>query len=275
MSAASQPIVSKTRACPLCGAIERKLVARRDPWEIVKCARCNMVFIGSELGYDVQAREHDWMEEYGKEVLRRKQKQPLMLFLSRLLRPLRPDTNGRMLTQTLCWSREGKLVDFGCGDAGFLVIASKYFDVMGIELSPGSAEISRRRISAGKILEGPVTETAERDLPEKTFDVVTQFGYIEHEWNPLAGLRAAYRVLKPGGVTVMKTPNYASWNRTIRGMNWCGYHLPAHCNYFTPQTLSEMLRQVGFKPLPRPILGRLPTSDSLWMAARRPEGEAT
>jgi SAM-dependent methyltransferase len=180
-----------------------------------------------------------------------------------------------MLTQTLCWSREGKLVDFGCGDAGFLVIASKYFDVMGIELSPGSAEISRRRISAGKILEGPVTETAERDLPEKTFDVVTQFGYIEHEWNPLAGLRAAYRVLKPGGVTVMKTPNYASWNRTIRGMNWCGYHLPAHCNYFTPQTLSEMLRQVGFKPLPRPILGRLPTSDSLWMAARRPEGEAT
>jgi 2-polyprenyl-3-methyl-5-hydroxy-6-metoxy-1,4-benzoquinol methylase len=258
----------------MCGALDRKAVAQRDQWEIVECARCNMVFIGSELAYDVQAREHDWMDEYRKEVLRREEKQPVMLFLSRLLRPLRPEPNSRMLSQTLGWRREGKLVDFGCGDGGFLVLAKKYFDVMGIELSSGGAEISRQRIPPDKILEGPVTEIADRDLPEKTFDVVTQFGYIEHEWNPLAGLRAAYRVLKPGGVTVMKTPNYASWNRTIRGMKWCGYHIPAHCNYFTPQTLSKMLRQAGFETLPRPLLDRLPTSDSLWIAARKPSHSA-
>jgi 2-polyprenyl-3-methyl-5-hydroxy-6-metoxy-1,4-benzoquinol methylase len=272
MLAASQTIASETRvrACPMCGAFDRKLVAQRDQWEIVECTRCKMVFIGSEVAYDVQAREHDWKDEYGKEVLRREEKQPVMLFLSRLLRPLRPEPNSRMLSQTLRSRREGKLVDFGCGDAGFLVLAKEYFDVMGIELSPGGVDISRRRISAEKVLEGPVTEIADRDLPEKTFDVVTQFGYIEHEWNPLAGLRAAYRVLKPGGVTVMKTPNYASWNRTIRGMKWCGYHIPAHCNYFTPQTLSKMLRQAGFETLPRPLLDRLPTSDSLWIAAQRP-----
>jgi 2-polyprenyl-3-methyl-5-hydroxy-6-metoxy-1,4-benzoquinol methylase len=270
MSSASQSIVSKIRPCPMCGAVERKPIAQRDEWEIVECARCSMVFIGSELPYDVQAREHDWMSEYSKEVLRRKEKQPVMLFLSRLLRPLRPDTNGRMLSQTLRWRSEGTLVDFGCGDAGFLVLAKKYFDVTGIELSPSGAQISRQRISAEKILEGPVTEIAECHLQEKSFDVVTQFGYIEHEWNPLAGLRAAYRVLRPGGVTVMKTPNYASWNRRIRGMDWCGYHIPAHCNYFTARTLSRMLRQAGFEPLARPLLDTFPTSDSLWMAARRP-----
>ena len=274
MSAASWSKATKTRPCPMCGALDRKAVAQRDQWEIVECARCNMVFIGSELAYDVQAREHDWMDEYRKEVLRREEKQPVMLFLSRLLRPLRPEPNSHMLSQTLGWRREGKLVDFGCGDGGFLVLAKKYFDVMGIELSSGGAEISRQRIPPDKILEGPVTEIADRDLPEKTFDVVTQFGYIEHEWNPLAGLRAAYRVLKPGGVTVMKTPNYASWNRTIRGMKWCGYHIPAHCNYFTPQTLSKMLRQAGFETLPRPLLDRLPTSDSLWIAARKPSHSA-
>jgi hypothetical protein len=53
-------------------------------------------------------------------------------------------------------------------------------------------------------------------------------------------------------------------------MKWCGYHIPAHCNYFTPQTLSKMLRQAGFETLPRPLLDRLPTSDSLWIAAQRP-----
>jgi 2-polyprenyl-3-methyl-5-hydroxy-6-metoxy-1,4-benzoquinol methylase len=226
-----------------------------------------MVFIGSELAYDVQARDHDWMEEHSKEASRRKEKQPIMVLLSRLLRPLRPNTNGRMVSQTLRWKRQGKLVDFGCGDAGFLVLASEYFDVTGIELSRRGAEISRQRISPVKILEGPVTELA-GTLPENSFDVVTQFGYIEHEWQPIAGLRAARRLLKPGGVTVIKTPNYASWNRTIRGMDWCGYHIPAHCNYFTPHTLRDILRRAGFEPLERPLSDCLPTSDSLWMAAR-------
>ncbi len=270
MSATSQLPNAGMRPCPLCGAMERKPLFRRDRWEIVECARCDMVFIGSGLAYETQAKDHDWIDEHAKEASRRKEKQPIMRFLSRLLRPLRPDTNGRMLSQTLRWRREGKLVDFGCGDGGFLALAANYFDVTGIELSPRCAELSRQRVPAAKILEGPLTEMAERALPENAFDVVAQFGYIEHEWHPLAGLRAAYRVLKPGGVTVMKTPNYASWNRSIRGMKWCGYYIPGHCNYFTPRTLSEILRKAGFEPLPRPLADRFPTSDSLWMAARKP-----
>ncbi len=246
------------------------MLTRREPWEIVECARCGMVFVGSKLPYDVQARDHDWMQEHAKAASERRQKQPVFVFLSRVLKPLRPNTNGRMLSQTLRWAREGKLIDFGCGDAGFLTLATKYFDVTGIELSPRGAEISRQRISRDKILEGPVTELA-ATLPADSFDVVTQFGYIEHEWQPIAGLRAAHRVLKPGGVTVIKTPNYASWNRTIRGMHWCGYHIPAHCNYFTPRTLGEMFRKAGFEPLARPLADCLPTSDSLWMAARKRE----
>jgi 2-polyprenyl-3-methyl-5-hydroxy-6-metoxy-1,4-benzoquinol methylase len=268
MSATVQATTVKTRACPLCGANERKVLELRDPWEIVECLQCRMVFIGSELPYDVQARDHDWMVEHSKEAERRREKQPVFVFLSRLSKPLRPNTNGRMLSQTLRWARAGKLVDFGCGDAGFLTLASKYFDVMGIELSPQGAEISRQRISPEKILEGPVTELADT-LPANSFDVVTQFGYIEHEWQPIAGLRAAHRLLKPGGVTVIKTPNYASWNRTIRGMEWCGYHIPAHCNYFTPRTLGEILRRAGLESLLRPLADCLPTSDSLWMAARK------
>lgn len=270
LPAASQSTLTGKRACPLCGGLDRKPLMRRDPWEIVECARCRMVFIGSELAYDAQVRDHDWVEEWEKEVSLRKQKQPVLVFLSRLTRPFRPDTHDRLLSQTLRWIREGRLVDFGCGDGSFLVRAAKHFDVTGIEISPRAAELARQRVSRGQIFAGPVTEVAARILPESTFDVVTQFGYLEHEWQPLAGLRAAHRILEPGGITVIKTPNYASWNRHIRGEKWCGYHFPAHCNYFTPGTLAEMLRQARFEPLRRPVLDRLPTSDSLWMAARKP-----
>lgn len=229
-----------------------------------------MVFLGNEIPYDVQARQHDWEDEWRKDSARRKREQPVMVFLSRCTRPFMPHAHDRLLSQTLRYARSGKLVDFGCSDASFLVRARKYFQVTGIDLSPRSVELARRRTGAETILEGPVIEVAERRLPAGEFDVVTQLGYIEHEWQPRAALRAAHRLLKPGGLTVLKTPNYSSWNRHIRGGKWCGFRLPAHVNYFTPETLAKMLLQSEFEPLPRPWRDRLPTSDSLWLAARKP-----
>jgi SAM-dependent methyltransferase len=228
-----------------------------------------MVFLGHELTYEAQQENHDWLGEYYGEVARRKDQQPLMVFLSRLTRPFKPETNARLLAQTLKWRKAGKLVDFGCGNGAFLARAKEKFDAIGIEMSPRSASLARQVISPERILEGPLTEVAAA-LPEKRFDIVTQFGYIEHEWNPRAALKAAYRILKNGGVTVVKTPNFDSWNRYIRGRKWVGYHIPAHCNYFTPLTLGRMLGECGFEVLPRGLSDRLPTSDSLWMAARRP-----
>jgi len=271
MTVASVPTRDrKPRLCPLCGAAQRSVLNRRDDWEIVQCQRCEMVFIGSELSYDVQVQDHDWPDDFYKEVDRRKQNHPVLMFFSRLTRPLRPRTNERLLTQALRWRKGGRLVDFGCGDGSFLRHAVRNFDVTGLELSPAWANVARQRIGADKIFEGPLTEIAAGVLKPESFDIVTQFGYLEHEWRPLEGLRAAFRALKPGGVTLIKSPNYASWNRTIMGMDWCGYHIPAHCNYFTPRTLSRMLRETGFEPLRRPFSYCFPTSDSLWMAARKP-----
>jgi SAM-dependent methyltransferase len=271
MNAVSELTHSNLRACPLCGSAGRRTpLLRRGPWELVECADCRMVFIGSAIPYHVQARDHDWEQEWRKDTVRREREQPVMVFLSRCTRPFLPHTHGRLLSQTLHYARSGKLLDFGCSDASFLLRAIKHFDATGIELSPRSVEIARRRVGAERILEGPVTEVAGRRLPPGEFDVVTQLGFIEHDWQPQAALCAAHRVLKPGGLTVIKTPNYASWNRRIRGEKWCGFRFPAHCNYFTPETLSEMLRRCGFDPLPRPWWDRLPTSDSLWLAARKP-----
>ena len=269
LSSSSQPPQKTLRPCPLCSREERTLFAHREGWDIVRCSHCGMVFLGYELTYEAQQENHDWLEEYYKEGARRKEKHPILVFLSRLTRPFKPETNGRLLAQTLKWRKSGKLVDFGCGNGAFLERARAKFDAIGIEMSPRSAALARQCNPPERILEGALTEIA-ASLAEKSFDIVTQFGYIEHEWNPRAALDAAFRVLKPGGITVLKTPNFNSWNRKIMGPDWVGYHIPAHCNYFTPSTLRMMLQQAGFEPLPQPLADRLPTSDSLWMAARRP-----
>jgi SAM-dependent methyltransferase len=255
------------RPCPLCGAFDHRPVFQRDGWHVVKCKGCEMVFIGDKpLPYDAQASDHDWVDDYSREVSRRKADRPVLMFFSRLTRPLRRDATDRQLSHTLHWERKGKLLDLGCGDGRFLVKAASHFDVMGVELSARAAAEATVRVPGAEIRIGPVTEAV---VPAGVFDVVTQFGYIEHEWQPVAGLEVAFRALKPGGVLVIKTPNYASWNRSIMGENWCGIHIPAHCNYFTPATLGQMIRLAGFEPLSRPILDRLPTSDTLWLAARK------
>jgi 2-polyprenyl-3-methyl-5-hydroxy-6-metoxy-1,4-benzoquinol methylase len=229
-----------------------------------------MVYIGRELNYARQISDHDWMDDFSQEKSRRREKHPFLMFASSLSRPLRRKDNDRLLSQTLRWSTSGKLLDFGCAGASFLAQASSRFNVTGIEISPYLASLARQTISPERVLEGPVTHIANERLSANSFDVVTQFGFIEHEWHPLAAQQAAFRILKPGGVTILKTPNYASWNRHVMGMAWCGYHIPAHCNYFTPQSLSRILREAGLQPFPPPLKDRLPTSDSLWMAARKP-----
>src|SRR5689334_1585840 len=145
------------RACPLCGSPNRTLFAQRDAWDIVRCSDCGMVFLGRELTYEAQQAGHDWMAEYHKEGARRKEKHPVLVFLSRITRSFKPDTNRRLLGQTLKWAHAGKLIDFACGNGAFLEQAQHRFDASGIEMSPQAVADARRRVPAAKILEGPLT----------------------------------------------------------------------------------------------------------------------
>ena len=167
-----------------------------------------MVFIGNPpLPYDAQAADHDWVADHTKETSRRKNSRPVLTFLSRLTRPLRRDAQQRQFQHAVHWRKNGKLLDLGCGDGRFLALAAPRFDVMGVELSPGAAATAQARVPGAPIIVRPVTEAK---VPEAAFDIVTQFGYLEHEWVPAAALRVAFRALKSGGVLVVKTPNYAS-----------------------------------------------------------------
>ncbi len=228
-----------------------------------------MVYLAQEITYSQQVDEHDFDQSYLREHTRRKQKHPLLLAVSSVTRKLKPEMGDRLLAQTLRWwpaSRGGRLLDLGCGDGKFLEKAAQHFEVTGVEISPRLAAMAEARVPAARILRAPITQAA---LPEAHFDLVTQFSVLEHEWRPLDALRAAHHALKPGGITILKVPNHASWNRLIMRADWCGYRLPDHCNYFTPRTLATMLRNAGFTPLPGSLFDRLPTSDSLWMAAQK------
>ncbi len=223
-----------------------------------------MVYLANELTYDTQVQEHDFLDTWKAEHARRKEKLPLLMAISQVTRKLKPHIGDRLLAKTLRWRRTGRLLDVGCGDATFLECAIRHFQVTGVEISPRLAAMARQRLPAARIIEAPFTEAS---LEAAAFHVVTLFSVLEHEQQPLPALQTAHRALQPGGVVVMKVPNYASWNRYIMRQDWCGYRLPDHCNYFTPRTLRAMLQKAGFVKAQASLFDRFPTSDSLYMAA--------
>jgi SAM-dependent methyltransferase len=228
-----------------------------------------MVYVPREISYGEQAAQHEFAETYAQERERRRTRSPLLHALSAFTRRFKPPMPARLLSQTLArlpGPPGGQLLDIGCGDGAFLEAAAPHFAVSGVEISAAMAARARQRLPAAAIHTGPLTEVS---LPHTSFDVVTLFSVLEHEWRPLDALAVVARVLRPGGTAILKVPNFASWNRVIRGAEWCGIRLPDHCNYFTPHTLCVALRQAGLTPLPPSFGDVIPTSDSLWMTARK------
>ena len=84
------------------------------------------------------------------------------------------------------------------------------------------------------------------------FTAATLRSYLEHELHPRAVLTELHRTLAPGGVALVKVPNYASLNRRVTGRKWCGFRYPDHLNYFTPASLAPHGRGMRLPGAVRP-----------------------
>ncbi|MES1173092.1 MAG: methyltransferase domain-containing protein [Myxococcales bacterium] len=82
------------------------------------------------------------------------------------------------------------------------------------DLDPRALTVARRL--HGSALAGTDTLNADGTLPYENgrFDAVISMDVIEHVVDPLPWLNEALRVLKPGGLLFLTTPNYAS--RSLR-----------------------------------------------------------
>lgn len=146
-----------------------------------------------------------------------------------------------------------KLIDIGSATGVFLDIAGKNgWKPIGIEPSENFASHAR------EVFELPVfTKTLEEaNLPSNEFDVATMWDVIEHLKNPAQTVAEAFRILKPGGMLFVYTPNHDS---SITHISHLLYRLSlrkfplerllypvVHLYFFTPKTLSYLLLRCGF-----------------------------
>lgn len=255
-------------------------------WRIVACRETGMVFLENPPSYDQLESEFAWEKTFAAERTRRQQEEPVYSKVSALAKGARRlvRRRKRFETETCKLLRDvGRagpifLLDVGCGNGGLGYRIAKHsreedkIDVrpIGIEVSLGLAQAASERLQElGGYCVQDAALNALAKLDADSIDVVMLCSYLEHEANPLAVLRAIGRVLRPDGRILIKVPNFASWNRVIRGKRWCGFRYPDHVNYFTPRTLGLMIEAAGLEVKRMSFIDTIPTSDNCWAIAGR------
>jgi 2-polyprenyl-3-methyl-5-hydroxy-6-metoxy-1,4-benzoquinol methylase len=161
------------------------------------------------------------------------------------------------------------VLDVGCGGGKYLrFLRDRGYTVAGVEVNH---EVVRRlQTEAGlEVYPGLITEAP---IPDQSFDVVTLWWVLEHTHDPVGTLRAARRILKPGGTVVVALQNFAALGRVLFGAHWHHLDVPGHLYQFEPATLRSMLRHTGFTPLRvrHDLLAKdLAPSLGYWLGLRR------
>lgn len=140
--------------------------------------------------------------------------------------------------------KPGRLLDVGCGGGRFLRRMQKCgWQVEGTDFDEQAA----RKVTSRYGITTHVGDLPQCGLPAENFDAVTLSQAIEHLYDPRATLQECLRLLKPGGLLVMTTPNAASLGAAEFGAAWRGWEAPRHLHLFTVESLAALTRQAGFE----------------------------
>lgn len=139
--------------------------------------------------------------------------------------------------------KRGRILDVGCGDGSFLLCFKKRgWEVYGLDTSETAYKLAKEKLTDNIVN----NELENCHFPNRYFDVVTLNHVIEHILNPIKTLEEINRILKDNGILFISTPNIGSLQFKVSREKWFGLDVPRHVNFYTPKTITALLRKNGF-----------------------------
>lgn len=105
------------------------------------------------------------------------------------------------------------VLDMGCGTGyGTASIADKCASICGVDISDEAVAYATEKYQADNLAFKTIRKVEDAPLPfsDGSFDVVLSFQVIEHIPDPATYLEEIRRVLRPGGVFIVATPDRAT-----------------------------------------------------------------
>jgi 2-polyprenyl-3-methyl-5-hydroxy-6-metoxy-1,4-benzoquinol methylase len=227
--------------CPLCSEQAAKRRHQESDYVMVRCLRCGLVYQNPCLSQQELLQAYQTYLPEGEEEIEAWRKMVEPVFRA----------GADCIERTI---PRGRLLDVGTGYGSFLALMqSRGWEVMGLEVSPVGAHYGRKRWGLS-IIPQPWDKTS---FHEGEFDVVTAFYVVEHLPDPVAFFREVHRILRPGGMILVRYPHTTPIKDILSILKIKNdlYHLPFHLSDFSPRTMSRILEQTGFTEIKTVIGG--------------------
>ncbi len=233
-------------ACPICGSARTKLyrdnvrdleyfVEPPRPLLVHRCEECASEFLAprpqeSDLPPFYPSDYHAYNENHSG--------------VARLLVQYRARARARLYGGLIPGGR-GRIFDVGTGDCRHFDELRRYLDLecAGVEIQPDVAAKGRAR--GYDVIEGTL-EGADLSGHLGRYDVVSMNHVLEHVVQPHTMLERAFDLLRPGGHLIGQLPTVSSWEHSLFGPSWGGYHYPRHLQIPSRTGLLGILEDVGF-----------------------------
>lgn len=221
-------------ACPLCGD-RPSFFTEKDGYDFWKSQDCGLLFVWPFLekppaqiyqaGYFNGAADGFGYVDYDQE---KKTLEGLFGKILLRLEALAP--------------RKGALLDVGAATGHFVGMAKAAgWDARGIDVSEAGAAAAK-----AKGLRVDATTLDAFDAAPESFEALTMWDVIEHLPDPFGALDRCHRLLQPGGVLAIITPDGGSLWARLLGKRWHSLIPPEHIFIFGRSALRLALEKAGF-----------------------------
>jgi len=243
--------MQKANPCFLCGSFEFRTIHQKDQWQYRCCLGCSLVSLHPRpTPRQLIEYYQEYLTDRPTDIGQWKAMMRPVVTKSADLIASRSRTDGK------------NILDIGCGYGFFLgEMKSRGWNATGVEVSKTGRHYARRKWKV-EVFSEPLEKLA---LQERSYDVITLFYVIEHVFNPIGLLMEVNRLLKPGGLILLRWPHTTPLVRILGPLSrkLDLYHTPYHLYDFSPKTIEKILHLTGFNSAETMIAGHTLPADRL------------
>ena len=233
-------------SCYLCGSSDSShfteawddLTGKPGTFHFVRCSQCGLVYQNPRIKQTFIGQYYD--DEY---IAHRKKKDwGLMTPLYNWAMGKHDRQKAKLAARYTSLTSASKILDIGCGAGTFLQMMHALYgaEVTGVDFKDLSALPGFDLID---FHHGPI---GEQDFPKASFDLVTMWHFLEHDYAPIQTLEKVGEILKTDGVLVIEVPRLDSLTFKLYRERWPGLQAPQHTVLYDKRCLLETIQRAGF-----------------------------
>ena len=149
-----------------------------------------------------------------------------------------------------------RLLEIGSGLGHLVGQLEGHFETFAADVNPWALKQS---LQVADCTLHVLSSAEELPFADESFGVVISKHVVEHLLRPEKAIAELGRVIAPGGVLILATPNLDSLLKPLKGEKWIGFQDPTHISLKPPAEWLALIRNADFSP-------QLVFADGFWDA---------